>query len=180
MAEFFEALTDKHISFIEKQPMFFVATACAEGRINLSPKGYDSFRVLGPNLCGYMDLLGSGNETSTHIKHDGRMTIMFNSFDRNALIMRLYGRGRVVRPHHPEWDGLVPEFPTEVGTRQFILLDVETVQTSCGYAVPVMEMVEDRKTMRSYIEKKGDAGVKAYIDEKNRVSIDGLDTGLMD
>lgn len=134
--------------------MFFTATACSKGRINLSPKGNDSFRVLSPNLCGYLDLGGSGNETAAHIKNDGRLTIMFNSFSRNALIYRLYGKGRVVRPHHDEYDELRAKFPSGILARQIILLEVESTQTSCGYAVPIAEEMRDRDTLKNGLKPK--------------------------
>lgn len=180
MADFFDALEPKHISFIEEQPMFFTATACSEGRINLSPKGLDSFRVLSPNLCGYIDLVGSGNETAAHIKNDGRMTVMFNSFTRNALIMRLYGKGEVVRPHHDNFDELSEKFPQINGARQIILIHVESVQTSCGYGVPHMEMVATRDTLSKWADSKGPEGLAEYQRNKNSKSIDGFDAGLDD
>jgi len=180
MADFTDHITDKHAEFIGAQPMFFTASACATGRINLSPKGMDSFRVLGPNLCGYLDVTGSGNETSAHLKNDGRITIMFNSFTRNALILRLYGKGRVVRPHHEGYDALAAQFPELPGARQIILIDVESVQTSCGYGVPEMELKAERQTLKKWAEGKGEDGIQVYQREKNAVSIDGFDAGLMD
>jgi predicted pyridoxine 5'-phosphate oxidase superfamily flavin-nucleotide-binding protein len=180
MADFFDHITDKHAEFIAAQPIFFTASACATGRINLSPKGMDSFRVLGPNLCGYLDVTGSGNETSAHLKNDGRITIMFNSFTRNALILRLYGKGRVVRPHHEGYAALAAKFPELPGARQIILIDVESVQTSCGYGVPEMELKAERQTLKKWAEGKGEDGIQVYQREKNAVSIDGFDAGLMD
>ncbi|MFC4347415.1 pyridoxamine 5'-phosphate oxidase family protein [Kordiimonas lipolytica] len=180
MADFFDHITDKHKAFVEAQPMFFTASACAEGRINLSPKGMDCFRVLSPKLCGYLDMTGSGNETAAHIKNDGRITLMFNSFTRNALIYRIYGRGRVVRPHHDGFGALKANFPDQPGARQIILVDVESTQTSCGYAVPEMELVAERQTLVKSAERKGEDGIRAYQQEKNLVSIDGFDTGLND
>ncbi|UTW58207.1 pyridoxamine 5'-phosphate oxidase family protein [Kordiimonas sp. SCSIO 12603] len=180
MADFFDHILDKHADFIAQQPMFFTATACSEGRINLSPKGMDSFRVLNANLVGYLDVTGSGNETSTHLKHDGRITIMFNSFTRNPLIYRIYGRGRVARVGSAEYQTYASEFPEIPGVRQIILIEVESVQTSCGYGVPEMEVKAERPTMVRWAESKGEEGVLAYQQEKNVVSIDGLDTGLND
>ncbi len=179
MAEFFEEITDKHAAFIAEQPVFFTATACSEGRINLSPKGMDCFRVLSPRLCGYLDMTGSGNETAAHIKNDGRITIMFNSFSRNALIYRIYGRGRVVRPQHPEFEGLKGNFPDLPGMRQIILIDVDSTQTSCGYAVPEMELKTERQTLKKYWETKGEE-MDAYHARRNTISIDGLETGIGD
>lgn len=180
MAAFFEKLEDKHVAFIQRQSMFFIATAAQNSRINLSPKGLDSFRVFSSNLVGYLDLTGSGNETAAHIKADGRVTVMFNSFDRDALIMRLYGRGRVVLPTQAEYAEYRSAFPDFSGERQIILIDVECVQTSCGYGVPQMELVQERPTLEKWIEKKGIQGIKDYQRERNIVSIDGLETGLKD
>lgn len=180
MADFTDHITDKHAEFVAQQPMFFTATAAEGARINLSPKGMDCFRVLSPNLCGYLDVTGSGNETSTHLKHDGRITLMFNSFTRNALIYRIYGKGRVVRKGSEEYDALVGKFDELPGARQIILIDVESTQSSCGYAVPEMELKSERQTLRKWAEKKGDDGVVAYQNASNVVSIDGLDTGLND
>ena len=180
MAEFFDKITDKHAKFIAAQAMFFTATACAEGRINLSPKGMDSFRVLSPNLCGYIDATGSGNETSAHIKNDGRITVMFNSFSRNALIYRIYGKGRVVRPSHADYAGLAAQFPTREGSRQIILIEVESTQTSCGWGVPEMAIMGERDTMQKWVDSKSPEDVVEYQKTRNSVSIDGLDTGIND
>lgn len=179
MAEFFEEITAKHAAFIAEQPVFFTATACAEGRINLSPKGMDCFRVLSPTLCGYLDMTGSGNETAAHIKNDGRITIMFNSFSRNALIYRIYGRGRVVRPQHPDFDELKAQFPDLPGARQIILIEVESTQSSCGYAVPEMELKAERQTLKKYWEQK-EGELDTYHATRNSISIDGFDTGIAD
>ncbi|MGD8326219.1 MAG: pyridoxamine 5'-phosphate oxidase family protein [Sphingomonadales bacterium] len=178
MADFFEELEDKHIAFIEKQPMFFTATAAENARINLSPKGMDSFRVLGTNKVAYLDMIGSGNETAAHLLADGRITIMFCSFDRNALIMRLFGRGRMVQPDDPEWGQLIPHFNALPSIRQIMVMGVESVQTACGWGVPQMELVGERPTMSKWAENKGADGLKLYKKEKNSMSIDGLPTGI--
>lgn len=178
MADFYDELTDKLIKFIEEQPMFFTATAAADGRINLSPKGLDTLRVLDTKTVGYVDYVGSGNETAAHIARDGRMTMMFNSFTRNALILRLYGRGRIVRPEMPEWAATAANFPLSEGTRQIVLLDIENLQTSCGWGVPEMTLTQQRDTMDNWAGKKGEEGLLAYQDANNRVSIDGFDAML--
>lgn len=180
MADFFDHITDKHAAFIKEQPMFFTASACAEGRINLSPKGNDSFRVLSPKLCGFLDMGGSGNETAAHIKNDGRVTVMFNSYTRNPLIYRIYGKGRVVRPHHPEFADLRAKFPEKMAARQIILIDVESTQSSCGYGVPVAENMVSRDTLQKWADSKGEEAILAYQQENNLVSIDGFETGLND
>jgi len=156
MAEFFDALNNKHVEMIGKQPVFFVATAASDGRINLSPKGYDSFRVLSPGQVGYLDLGGSGNETHAHLSVDGRITFMFCNFEQPALILRIYGRGRPVLPQDAEWDELASHFEILPGTRQIILADVDNVQTSCGWGVPFMAFDRERETL-----KKAHAGMEA-------------------
>ncbi|MBL4639274.1 MAG: pyridoxamine 5'-phosphate oxidase family protein [Kordiimonadaceae bacterium] len=180
MAEFFDHITDKIAEFIAEQPMFFTGTACDTGRVNVSPKGIDTFRVLGPNLCGYLDLTGSGNETAAHIKNDGRLTFMFNSFSRKALILRLYGKGRVLRPQHAEYSKFEGKFPSLVGQRQIILMDVESAQTSCGWAVPEMELKNERQTYAKAVEKMGGEILHGAQQEGNIKSIDGFETGLND
>lgn len=175
MADFTDMLTEKHMDMIGKQPVFFVATAAADGRINLSPKGYDSFRVLSPTQVAYLDLGGSGNETHAHLAADGRITIMFCNFDQPALILRIYGRGRPVLPQDTEWDALAGHFTMIAGTRQIFLIDIDSVQTSCGWGVPFMSMERDRDTLRKY-HAQMDPG--EWMDKmKNRIrSIDGLPT----
>jgi len=180
MAAFFDALNEKHIAFIVEQHMFFTATATAAGRMNLSPKGMDTFRVLDSNSVAYLDLTGSGNETAAHLREDGdtgRMTIMLCSFDRAPLIMRLYGAGRVVRPEDGEWDSLHARFTPEPGTRQIVVMDIDSVQTSCGYAVPHYEFQGERDTLRRFWEAKPEDATAEYQRENNQVSIDGRPIG---
>ncbi|WP_323801485.1 pyridoxamine 5'-phosphate oxidase family protein [Parasphingorhabdus sp.] len=179
MSEFFETLNDDHIAFIANQPMFFVATAAADGRINLSPKGYDAFRVLGPNRVAYLDLGGSGNETHAHLVADGRITIMFNNFANPALIMRLYGTGKPVLPQDNGWDELAAHFDILPGTRQIFDIVVDNVQTSCGWGVPQMELKAERGTLVKYHRQ---ADPEAWIEKTaGRVkSIDGLPTRATD
>ena len=175
MAEFFDTLNDKHVEMIGRQPMFFTATAAADGRINLSPKGYDSFRVLSPSQVAYLDLAGSGNETHAHLSVDGRITLMFSNFDQPALILRIYGRGRVVLPQDDGWDDLAKHFAIFPGTRQIFVIDVESVQTSCGWGIPFMAFDRERETL-----KKAHAGMpEADWLEKTagrNTSIDGIAT----
>jgi Pyridoxamine 5'-phosphate oxidase len=179
MSDFFDALSDDQTAFIHAQPMFFTASACSDGRINVSPKGGDGLhRVLSPSLFCYLDLTGSGNETSAHIKRDGRITILFNSFSRNAMIMRLYGKGRVANEGSGAFEEHIGSFPEKLGTRQLIFVDIEQVQTSCGYAVPQMELTGHRDTLDRWSDKKGRAGILDYQQEKNRLSIDGFETGM--
>jgi len=180
MARFYPALEEKHRTFIAAQKTFFTATGTADSRINLSPKGMDSLRVLSDTRVAYLDLTGSGNETAAHLAHDGRMTMMWCSFDADPLILRLYGRGRTVRRQDPEWGELRRHFPALPGERQIIVLDIESVQTSCGYAVPRYAYAGERDTLARWAEKKGPIGLLDYWREKNQVSIDGLPTGLLE
>jgi hypothetical protein len=180
MARFYPALEDRHRDFIAAQKLFFTATAPANGRINLSPKGMDSLRLLDPGRVAYLDLTGSGNETAAHLRHDGRMTLMFCSFDAEPLILRLYGRGQVVRRQDAAWAELRRHFPALPGERQLIVLEIDSVQTSCGYAVPLYDYRGERDTLARWAEKKGPTGLLDYWREKNTVSIDGLPTGLLE
>ena len=179
MSEFFDTLSDKHVEMIGKQPVFFVATAAADGRINLSPKGYDSFRVLSPGQVAYLDLGGSGNETHAHLSVDGRITFMFCNFEQPALILRIYGRGRPVLPQDAEWGELASHFEILPGTRQIILADVDSVQTSCGWGVPFMAFDRERETL-----KKAHAGMDADAwmarAQGRTQSIDGIPTRVTD
>ncbi len=178
MAEFFDALTDDHIDFIKRQPMFFVATAAADGRINLSPKGDDAFRVLSPKRVAFLNLTGSGNETDAHLKRDGRITFMFNSFDRKPLILRIYGTGWSAPNGSPEYDEHINLFPAIPGARQIVFADVGSVQTSCGFAVPEMELVRQRPVLRRFTEAMGQDAIVENWRKKNAKSIDGFDTTL--
>lgn len=180
MAEFFDSITPEIRAFVDKQQMFFIATAPHEGRINLSPKGMDTFRVLSDKTIAYLDLTGSGNETAAHLLDDGRATVMFCSFTGAANILRFYGRGRAVSPRDTAYPELAAEFPEVSGVRQIIVIDVEQAQTSCGYGVPEYELVRERPTMRKWLESKGAEGLDAYQHEKNVESIDGLPTGLFE
>ncbi len=139
MAKFYDAITPQLRDFIETQQMFFTASATAESRVNLSPKGIDTLRILDDSTVAYLDLTGSGNETAAHLKADGRLTLMVCSFDQSAMILRLYGRGHLVFPRNAECESLHAHFPALPGERQIVLLDVEAVQTSCGFGVPRQE-----------------------------------------
>lgn len=178
MADFFENLNEEHITFIKKQKIFFTASAPNEGRVNLSPKGMESFVCLNNKQVAYLDVVGSGNETAAHIKQNGRLTIMLCSFDKQPLIMRLYGRGEVVQPNDKLWLELSMHFPHYKGARQIIILHIDSLQTSCGYGVPVMDFVKERPTLIKWAEGKTDEELKQYQIKKNAKSIDGLDTGL--
>lgn len=180
MAKVFPEINERLRSFIEAQHMFFVASAplTADGHVNLSPKGMDCLRILGPLQVAYLDLTGSGNETSAHLQENGRITLMFCAFEGPPNILRLYGKGRTVVIGTPEWDQLWPLFPSYPGMRQIIVVDVERVQTSCGFAVPLYEFKGQRETLKKWAIAKGDDGLVEYWKEKNMTSIDGLPTPL--
>jgi pyridoxamine 5'-phosphate oxidase-like protein len=173
VSEFTDRLTEAHIAFIAKQPVFFVATAASGARINLSPKGYDSFRVLGPNRVAWIDLGGSGNETQAHLVADGRITIMFCAFDNPALILRLYGSGQPVHPEEEGFAALAAFFPRLPGVRQIFDIAVESVQTSCGWGVPHMSLERERPTLVKFHGQQDPAARLAKIAGRTR-SIDGL------
>lgn len=178
MAEQFSQLEETHKQFIAQQHMYFVGTAGAEGMVNLSPKGMDSLRVLDSNTVAWLNLTGSGNESAAHVLENGRMTIMFCSFGRQPLIMRLYGLARMVHPRDQQWQDLFSLFPAMPGARQIFVLDVALVQTSCGYAVPHYEFKSDRNTLLNWAEKQNPQGIEDYWQEKNTRSLDGHDTGI--
>lgn len=179
MADFFDTLSDKHIAMLAKQPVFFVATAAEDARINLSPKGYDAFRVLAPNKVAYLDLGGSGNETHAHLAADGRITLMFCNFEQPALILRIYGRGRPVLPQDAEWAELAEHFTLLPGTRQIFVIDVESVQTSCGWGVPFMAYEAERPTLKKAHAQADPEQWEAKMAGRTS-SIDGLPTRATD
>ena len=171
-----ESISPELKAFIEAQHVFFVATAPLEaaGHVNLSPKGMNTFRVLGPSRVAYLDLTGSGNETAAHLHQNRRITFMFCAFDGKPTILRLYGRGRVIGPGSSEWAELSQLFPELPGARQIVLADVTRVQTSCGFGVPLMHFTADRDALAKWAEAKGEDGLRRYREQKNRRSIDGL------
>ena len=174
MASFFDALDEKLIAFIEAQPLFFVASAVAEGRVNLSPKGLDTFRVLGPNLVAYLDITGSGNETAAHAQAGGRVTMMFCSFSRNPLVLRLYGKTRVGPLGSELWREYSGRFEPLPGARQVVVMDVESCQTACGFGVPMMSLEKPRSTLTDVWAQRGEEATEEYRRKRNKVSIDGL------
>ncbi|WP_298865446.1 pyridoxamine 5'-phosphate oxidase family protein [uncultured Gimesia sp.] len=173
-------LSEKQREFIAEQKMFFVGTATADSRINVSPKGMDSFRVLNANRVIWLNVTGSGNETSSHIQEDGRMTILFCAFTGKPVILRLYGQSRVIHPYDAEWESLFAHFPSIPGARQVFDMRVELVQTSCGMGVPFYDYVEEREQLTTWATKQGEEGVHNYWREKNQVSLDGKPTHILD
>jgi Pyridoxamine 5'-phosphate oxidase len=180
MAKLYDHITDHLAEFIRAQPMFFVASAplAADGHVNVSPKGLDCLRILSPQRVAYLDLTGSGNETSAHLHENRRITFMFCAFNRPPSILRLYGQGYTILPGSEEWEQLKPLFPDYSGARQIIAADIDRVQTSCGYAVPLMDYVGQRDTLLRWANTKGDQELEEYRCEKNVRSIDGLPTPL--
>lgn len=176
MARVLERISPELTEFLEAQPVFFVATAPAgsDGHVNLSPKGYDSFRVLDEHTVAYLDLTGSGAETIAHLRENGRITLMFCAFDGRPNIVRLYGTGQVLEVGSPHAAPLLERFPTLPGARSVITIDVSRIQTSCGYAVPLMELVSERDQLLDWATKNGDDALVEYRKEKNATSIDGL------
>lgn len=180
MGKFTTSMSQAHKDFIAEQHMYFVGSAplSKEGHVNLSPKGLDSFRVLGDNKVAYLDVISSGNETSAHILENGRITIMFCSFTKTPNILKLYGKGEAILPTSPKWEEYAKYFEVYSSSRQIIVVDVELVQTSCGFGVPLYDFVGQREIHFEWAEKKGAAGLSQYIDENNIISLDGLPTHL--
>lgn len=183
MAQQFPSISDKHREFIEKQHMFFVASAGDGTRVNLSPKGLDGLRVLDEQRVCYLDLTGSGNETAAHMLADGRITIMFCAFEGAPLILRLYGRGRVALRGTGEYAQLLAGAFAGIeppGARQIVVQEVDLVQTSCGFGVPQYDYKDERPSLIQWAEFKGEDGLDGYRREKNARSIDGLPTGMFE
>ncbi len=176
MAAVHPCITTELQAFIAAQAVFFVASAplSDSGHINLSPKGLDTLRVLSPTRLAYLDLTGSGNETAAHLRENGRITFMFCAFEGTPRILRLFGRGRSVRPGDSEWAELSARFPPLPGARQVIVADISRVQTSCGFGVPLMRLEGTRQALLEWAEKKGPDGLAEYRLKKNSRSIDGL------
>jgi hypothetical protein len=180
VGKLFDALLPEHEDFIRKQHIFFVGSAPLneKGHINLSPKGHNVLRILSATEVVYLDLTGSGNETSAHVAENGRITLMFCAFEGPPLILRGYGLGRVFLPGSAEWESLIPEFEMLPGARQIVHITLHKVQTSCGYAVPNYTYTDERETLNRWAVQKGEDGLRQYHQEKNRVSLDGLPTPL--
>ena len=167
-------------SFIERQHVFFVATAAADGRVNVSPKGADTLRILDDRRIRWLNLSGSGNETAGHIAQVNRITLMFCAFDGDALILRVYGTASVLHPRDKGWDAALADFSAMAGSRQIFDIEIDSVQTSCGTGVPIMPFEAQRAgtELLPYYEDMGPDGVDAYWRKKNMRTIDGFETGL--
>jgi hypothetical protein len=176
MGKLYSELDDRLREFIAQQKMFFVASAplAADGHVNVSPKGLDCLRVLGPKSVAYVDFTGSGIETVAHVRENGRLTIMFCAFDGPPRILRLRGRAEAIEPHDPEWESMYRQLPPHDSARSIIVLHIEMVADSCGYGVPLYDYVGERTQLNAWCERKGSAGLAEYQATKNRYSLDGL------
>lgn len=180
MGHQYAEISDKLNHFIEKQKIFFVGTATADSRVNISPKGMESLRVLDKNRVVWLNVTGSGNETAAHVQENSRMTIMFTAFESDPMILRLYGNADVIHKNDSAWNELYSLFNPVPGARQIFDLTVDLVQTSCGMAVPLFDYVAEREQLNKWALKKGEAGIKQYWLEKNQLSLDGIPTHIKD
>ena len=178
MATQYDSISDTLSAFIEQQKLFFIATADVDGRVNVSPKGADTLRVLGPNRVVWLNLTGSGNETAAHLLNLNRITLMFCSFGGKPMILRLYGTARTLHPRDSEWSELYSLFDENIGARQIYDVSVDLVQTSCGYQVPLFQFEADRENLQRWNANKGEAEIKSYWQEANVTGIDGKPTGI--
>jgi hypothetical protein len=180
MSKFFTEITPELEDFIKAQKIFFVATAAEEGRINLSPKGHDTLRILGSNKIVWLNLTGSGNETAAHLLKNDRMTIMLCAFEGKPLILRIYGHAKIYHERDAKFQKHISLFKENTGSRQIIILKVDSVQTSCGYSIPFMDFKEERGMLNSWSKKQGKDKIKDYWKEKNTKSIDGFETEIFE
>lgn len=179
MGKQYSEISEKHIDFINDQKIFFVGTAAEDGRVNVSPKGMDTLRVIDQNNVAWLNLTGSGNETAAHLLKKDRMTLMFCSFDKTPLILRLYGNAGIYHTRDERFGQLAHLFPDIPGSRQIIEMKVDMVQSSCGFAVPFMDFKEERMVLNDWAEKKGQDGIKEYWEERNQKSIDSFETNIL-
>jgi len=177
MAKRYPELNEELSAFIRQQKLYFVATA-AEGYVNLSPKGMDSLRILDAKTVAWLNLTGSGNESAAHVLEDGRMTMMFCAFEGKPLILRLYGKARVYHARDEQWPALSAHFELLPGARQIFVLDIELVQTSCGFGVPYFQYQGERSLLIDWATNRGPEGLKEYWARKNQESLDGKPTGI--
>ena len=178
MGKQFEKLDEDQKKFITEQKIFFVGTAASAGRVNISPKGMDTFRVINNSKIVWLNLTGSGNETAAHLLKDNRMTIMFCAFEGKPLILRLYGSASIYHQSDSAYKEYISLFPSIPGSRQIIEMDIDMVQISCGFAVPFMDFKEERTQLKSWVEKQGDDKIESYWENRNSISIDGFETGI--
>jgi hypothetical protein len=175
----YSEISEKHSEFIKEQKLFFVGTATSDSTVNISPKGMDSLRVVDSKRVVWLNVTGSGNETAAHVQENPRMTLMFCAFAGNPLILRLYGKAKVIHGNDPEWNALFALFEPIPGARQIFDLSVDLVQTSCGMAVPYHAYAGEREQLKNWAGKQGPDGLKRYWEEKNQISIDGIPSNIL-
>lgn len=180
MAQRYPEISDELGEFISKQKLFFVATAAADGRVNVSPKGMDTLKVLNRNRVVWLNATGSGNETSAHVQENPRMTLMFTAFEGKPMILRLYGEARVIHRKDTEWQELLALFSPVPGSRQIFDVAIDLVQTSCGMAVPFFDYVAERDQLNELHGKLGEERIQKYWEDKNQLSLDGKPTNILD
>ena len=180
MAKRYDELSESLIAFIAEQKIYFVGTATADSRVNISPKGMNSLRILGNNRAIWLNATGSGNETSAHVQINPRMTVMFCAFEGSPVILRLYGTAKAIHINHPEWAELYAHFEPLPGARQIFDLSIELVQTSCGFGVPFYDYAGDRTQLNDWAIKKGEDGIRQYWIDKNQLTIDKLPTHIIE
>jgi len=179
MAQQFESLSTELAEWIADQHIFFVASAAQDGRINLSPKGQESLRVVNEQQLVWLNLTGSGNETAAHLLQRNRITIMWCAFEGLPRILRIYGSAETVHPRDDAWEACAELIPPPLGARQYFKVHIDMVQTSCGYAVPLMDFAEDRQVLANWATQRGQQGIQNYWQERNQHSIDGLPTDII-
>jgi Pyridoxamine 5''-phosphate oxidase. len=179
MGQRFNDIQEKHRLFIEQQKLFFVGTATADSRVNISPKGMDSLRVINQSRVAWLNVTGSGNETAAHVQEHPRMTLMFVAFEGNPLILRLYGTAKVIHQGDAEWAELFALFPAIPGARQIFDVQIDLVQSSCGMAVPFFDYVEERTLLNDWARKQGEQGLREYWKKKNQLTLDGEPTHIL-
>ena len=179
MGQQYTELSEKHIQFIVSQKLYFVGTATAESKVNISPKGMDSLRVLDNKTLAWLNVTGSGNETAAHVQSHPRMTLMFAAFEGNPMILRIYGQARAIHQKDNEWSQLYALFPPLPGARQIFTVAIDMVQTSCGMAVPFFDYAGEREQLSDWAQKKGESGIKEYWQNKNQHSLDGIPTHIL-
>ncbi|MCG8613431.1 MAG: pyridoxamine 5'-phosphate oxidase family protein [Pseudomonadales bacterium] len=180
MGQQYSELSEKHITFISQQKIFFVGTATGDSRVNVSPKGMDSFKIIDDKCLVWLNVTGSGNETAAHVQVDPRMTIMFTAFEGSPMILRIYGTAEAIHQNDENWDELYSLFNPLPGARQIFKVSIEMVQTSCGMAVPYFDYSGERNQLKEWAEKKGNEGIREYWTNKNQESIDGIPTNILE
>lgn len=178
MAHIFDGLNESMKNFIQKQKMFFVATAPKEGKINLSPKGLDTLKIISNNKILWLNYLGSGNETAAHLLEDNRMTLMFNAFEGDPLIIRIYARVKVIQEKDTQWNKYIQNFSNTSGARQVFELEIDSVNSSCGWGVPLYEYKGQRQKLKNYLDTSTKEEQLVYMKKNNQFSFDGKETKL--